>query len=69
MKVSKMTTLVGRTQLPVNVMTKLLKLCVKTNYFELEGKMYNQVEGIAIIADIAFSPIIANIFMEDFDQP
>jgi hypothetical protein len=59
-------TLTDRTKLPVNVIMELLKLCTESNYFELEGQIYRQDEGMAMGSPL--SPIFANIFMEDFEQ-
>ncbi len=59
-------TLHQRTQLPVNVIMELLELCTKCNFFELEGKIYSQDEGMAMGSPL--SPVFANIFMEDFEQ-
>lgn len=55
-----------RTKLPVNVIMELLKLCTECNYFELQGKIYRQDEGMAMGSPL--SPIFANIFMEEFEQ-
>ena len=45
---------------------ELLELCTQCNYFELEGKLYRQDEGMAMGSPL--SPIFANIFMEEFEQ-
>lgn len=55
-----------RTKLPVNVIIELLKLCTESNYFELEGQIFRQDEGMAMGSPL--SPIFANIFMEEFEQ-
>ncbi|KAG8309916.1 hypothetical protein J6590_074036 [Homalodisca vitripennis] len=39
---------------------ELLELCTQCNYFELEGKVYRQDEGVAMGSPL--SPIFANIF-------
>ncbi|XP_054257426.1 uncharacterized protein LOC128982489 [Macrosteles quadrilineatus] len=59
-------TLANRTKLPVNVIMELLDLCTQCNYFQLEGKLYRQDEGMAMGSPL--SPIFANIFMEEFEQ-
>ncbi|XP_054260070.1 uncharacterized protein LOC128984748 [Macrosteles quadrilineatus] len=59
-------TLANRTKLPVNVIMELLELCTQCNYFQLEGKLYRQDEGMAMGSPL--SPIFANIFMEEFEQ-
>lgn len=59
-------TLNDRTNLPVKVIMELLDLCTKCNFFELEGKIYRQDEGMAMGSPL--SPIFANIFMEEFER-
>ncbi|KAG8307891.1 hypothetical protein J6590_010325 [Homalodisca vitripennis] len=45
---------------------ELLELCTQCNYFELQGKIYHQDEGMAMGSPL--SPIFANIFMEEFER-
>ena len=44
----------------------LLELCLKSSYFSFKGKIYEQTHGVVMGSPI--SPIIANIFMEYFEQ-
>ena len=46
-------------------MTSLLEFCFTNTYFLFQGKYYEQVQGAAIGSPI--SPLIANIFMEEFE--
>ena len=43
----------------------LLELCLKTTYFQFQGRFYEQIQGAAMGSPI--SPIVANLFMEDFE--
>ena len=42
-----------------------LEFCLTNTYFSFQGKLYEQIEGAAMGSPI--SPIVANIFMEDFE--
>ena len=44
---------------------KLLEFCLKNTYFLFQGRYYEQVHGAAMGSPI--SPLIANLFMEEFD--
>ena len=46
--------------------TCLLEFCLKSTYFSYQGQHYQQLEGAAMGSPI--SPIVANLFMEDFEQ-
>ena len=59
-------TLESRTDLSPEQVTDLLSLCLKTTYFMYDGKYYVQREGAAMGSPV--SPIIANIFMENFER-
>ena len=50
----------------VNSITCLLEFCLKSTYFTYQGQHYQQFEGAAMGSPI--SPIVANLFMEDFEQ-
>lgn len=65
-RLEKDVTLFERTKLPVKVIMELLELCTQCNFFELEGKLYRQDEGMAMGSPL--SPIFANIFMEEFEK-
>ena len=43
----------------------LLEFCLKTTYFQFQGRFFGQLQGAAMGSPI--SPIVANLFMEDFE--
>ena len=43
----------------------LLEFCLRSTYFTYQGKYYEQVEGAAMGSPI--SPIVANLYMENFE--
>ena len=55
-----------RTAMSVNNITCLLEFCLKSTYFIYQGKHYEQLEGAAMSSPI--SPIVANLYMENFQQ-
>ena len=55
-----------RTVLPVEEITLLLEFCLKNTYFSFQGQFYEHVEGAAMGSPV--SPIIANLYMEYFEQ-
>ena len=50
----------------VNNITCLLEFCLNSTYFTFQEKFYEQVEGAAMGSPI--SPIVANLYMEDFEM-
>ena len=54
-----------RTTMKVEHITSLLEFCLKTIYFQFQGRFYEQLHGAAIGSPI--SPIVANLYMEDFE--
>ena len=60
------TTLKERTVLPVEDIILLLEFCLKNTYFSFKGQFYKQVEGVAMGSPV--SPIVANLYMEYFEQ-
>ncbi|XP_072016528.1 uncharacterized protein [Amphiura filiformis] len=60
------TTLESRTDLSPQQVTDLLSTCLKTTYFVYNDKFYVQREGAAMGSPV--SPIIANLFMENFEE-
>ena len=44
----------------------LTDLCLNSTYFSFQGQIYKQLKGTAMGSPL--SPVIANIFMEDFEQ-
>ena len=55
----------NRTTMKVEHITILLEFCLKTTYFQFQGRFYEQLQGAAMGSPI--SPIVANLFMEDFE--
>ena len=55
----------SRTNVNVEHITSLLEFCLKTTYFQFQGSFYEQINGAAMGSPI--SPIVANLFMEDFE--
>ncbi|XP_063529636.1 uncharacterized protein LOC134740911 [Cydia strobilella] len=45
---------------------RLIEFCLTSGYFVWRGEHYLQIEGVAMGSPIA--PVVANIFMEDFEQ-
>ena len=54
-----------RTNMKIEHITSLLELCLKTTYFQFQGSFYEQINGAAMGSPI--SPIVANLFMEEFE--
>ena len=46
--------------------TKLFQACLTTNYFLWDGEFYEQVDGVAMGSPL--SPVVANFFMERFEN-
>ena len=59
-------TLKDRTVLTVNDIIQLLEFCLKDMYFSSQDQFYEQVEGVAMGSPV--SPIVANLYMEYFEQ-
>ena len=62
----KDSTLKDRTVLPVEDIILLLEFCLKNTYFSFQDQFHEQVEGAAMGSPV--SPIVANLYMEFFDQ-
>ncbi len=60
------TSLSSRTSLSATQVRDLLAVCLKTTYFLFQGTIYAQVEGAAMGSPV--SPIVANLFMEWFEE-
>ena len=58
------TTLPQRTSMSISQIISLLEFCLTHTYFLFQGKYYEQVQGAAM--EFPISPLIANIFMEEF---
>ena len=65
-QLTKDQTLGERTNIPVSQMVKLVELCLRTTYFQLQEDFLEQTDGAAMGSPL--SPIIANLFMEDLEQ-
>ena len=55
----------NRTSMKVEHVTSLLEFCLKTTYFQFQGRFYEQLHGAAMGSPI--SPIVVNLYMEDFE--
>ena len=55
-----------RSILSPDQITKLVEVCLKTTYFVYNSEYYEQLEGAAMGSPV--SPIVANIFMELFEE-
>ncbi|XP_013411770.1 uncharacterized protein LOC106174656 [Lingula anatina] len=62
----KDTTWASRTALTPEDMGELLAMTLDTTYFQYKGKFYQQTYGAAMGSPL--SPVIANIFMEEFEM-
>ena len=65
-KLEQETELQKRTIMPVDTILELLAFCLNNTYFVFQDTFYEQTKGAAMGPPI--SPIIANIFMEAFEQ-
>ena len=65
-KLEQDTELQKRTIMPVDTILELLAFCLNNTYFVFQDTFYEQTKGAAMGSPI--SPIIANIFMEVFEQ-
>ena len=55
-----------RTSMSVQHIISLLEFCLRSTYFTFQDRLYEQQEGAAMGSPI--SPIVANLFMEDFEN-
>ena len=60
------TTLATRTDITAAHLRDLLRICLETTYFVYDSTVYIQVEGAAMGSPV--SPIVANLFMEWFEE-
>ena len=54
-----------RTSMSIHHIISLLEFCLKSTYFIFRGQYYEQLEGAAMGSPL--SPIIANLYMEEFE--
>ena len=59
-------TLMERTELSPTHVTHLLELCLRTTYFKFQGSYYEQRDGAVMGSPV--SPVVANIYMEMFEE-
>ena len=59
-------TVMERTVLPPALVTHLLQLYLRTIYFKFQRSYYEQTDGAAIASPV--SPVVANIYMEMFEE-
>ena len=59
-------TLSDRTTLDPPTITTLTELCLRTTYFQYSDKFFEQKDGAAMGSPL--SPVVANIFMEEFEN-
>ena len=55
-----------RTSVSVVQIISLLEFCLKTTYFQFQGRFYEQLQGASMGSSI--SPIVAKLYMEDFEN-
>jgi hypothetical protein len=58
--------LAKRSALQVEAIMELLEVCLRTKYFPVEDKFFQQRDGTAMGSSL--SPIVSNIFMENFEK-
>ena len=56
----------NRTSMTINHIINLLEFCLNSTSFVFQGQYYQQMEGAAMGSPL--SPIVANIFMEQFEK-
>ena len=61
-----MKTWLKRTPIRLYDIYSLVKLCLKSTYFQLDDYFFEQIEGAAIGSP--FFPIVANIYQERFEK-
>jgi hypothetical protein len=59
-------TLAERSPLQVEAIMELLDVCLRTTYFQVDDKFFQQKDGMAMGSFL--SPIVSNIFMEHFEK-
>ena len=59
-------TLGDRTSIPVPQLVELTSLCLRSTYFQLGEKFYEQTDGAAMGSPL--SPVIANLYLESMEE-
>jgi hypothetical protein len=59
-------TLAERSALQIEDIMELLEVCLRTTYFQVDDKFFQQKDGMAIGSSL--SPIVSNIYMEHFEK-
>lgn len=54
-----------RTAIPAEDICALTELCLRSTYFEFQGRFFEQTDGAAMGSPL--SPVVANLFMEAFE--
>ena len=54
-----------RTTMKAEQIISLLEFCLKTTYFQFQGRFFEQLQGAAMGSPI--SPIVANLYIKDFE--
>ena len=54
-----------RTPMTVEHIIRPLEFCLKTTYFQFQGRFFEQLQGAAIGSPI--TPIVAKLYMEEFE--
>ena len=52
--------------IPEDVLRKLISLCVCNNTFVFDGKVYEQIDGVAMGS--SWGPVLANIWMAHLEE-
>ena len=55
-----------RTSMKVEQVISLLEFCLKTTYFQFQGRFFEQLQRASMGCPI--SPIVANLYMEGFEM-
>ncbi|GJQ84395.1 hypothetical protein Trydic_g3871 [Trypoxylus dichotomus] len=64
-RLSRDTTLDGRTSLSVEAIIELLSTCVNTTYFQVDNKFHQQEFGMAMGSPL--SSVLSNIYLDEFE--
>jgi hypothetical protein len=65
-KLQKDETLASRSSLLVDALMELLEVCLKTTYFQVGNRFFQQKDGMAM--GNSLSPVVCNIYMEHFEE-